>query len=296
MSNSSAAPVPPTLDQVCEKALRLPCAPSLLPRLGAALQSDESSAAEIERLICLDPSLAAATLRLANSAMFARGTVETVEAAVFRLGAKEIYRLAALVLVSRWETGGVAALRWEPGDFSRLALCTAISAEVLASTTERMDPQLAYTAGLVCDLGKLALAHGCGEFYPAVRAFRERMQCTWEQAERAVLGYHHADATRRLLVAWNFPKVFSTMSEFLTRPSEAPAEALPLLAHLHAAKYLATAMGPGVNEDSFLTAVHGAFLREWGFTPELLEVAMPVVLERAAARLGDKLTTGAVTI
>lgn len=292
MSTTSAAPVPPTLDQVCEKALRLPCAPALLPRLGAALQSDDSSAAEIERLISVDPSLAAATLRLANSAMFARGTVETVEAAVFRLGAKEIYRLAALVLVSRWETGGVSALRWEPGDFSRLALCTAISAEVLASTTERVDPQLAYTAGLVSDLGKLALAHGCAEFYPAVRAFRERMGCTWEQAERSVLGYHHADATRRLLIAWNFPKIFSTMSEFLTRPSEAPVEALPLLAHLHAAKYLATAMGPGVNEDNFLTAVHGDFLHEWGFTPELLEAAMPVVLERASARLGDKLTTG----
>lgn len=294
--SSSAAPVPPTLDQVCEKALRLPCSPSLLPRLGAALQSDESSAVEIERLICLDPSLAAATLRLANSAVFARGTVDTVEAAVFRLGAKEIYRLSALVLVSRWETGGVAALRWEPGDFSRLALCTAIAAEVLAGTTERIEPQLGYTAGLVCDLGKLALAHGCGDYYPAVRAFRERMGCTWEQAERAVLGYHHADATHRLLIAWNFPKIFSLMSEFLTRPSEAPAEVLPLLAHLHAAKYLATAMGPGVNEDSFLTAVHGPFLHEWGFTPELLEAAMPVVLERATSRLGDKLTTGVVTI
>lgn len=293
--NSSAAPVPPTLDQVCEKALRLPCAPSLLPRLGIALQSDNSSAAEIERLISLDPSLAAATLRLANSAAFARGTVETVEAAVFRLGAKEIYRLAALVLVSRWESpDAVKALRWEPGDFSRLALCTAIAGEVLAQSTERIDPQLTYTAGLVCDLGKLALAHSCGEFYPAVRAFRERMGCTWEQAERAVLGYHHADATRQLLHAWNFPKIFCAMAEFHTHPHEAPAEALPLLAHLHAAKYLATSMGPGVNEDSFLTTVHGAFLREWGFTTDLLEAAMPVVLERAAQRLGDRLTTGAV--
>lgn len=292
---SSTAPVPPTLEQVCEKALRLPCSPSLLPRLALALQSDDSSASEIERLISLDASLAAATLRLANSAAFARGTVETVEEAVFRLGAKEIYRLAALVLVSRWE-GGQQGLRWEPGDFSRHALITAIAAEVLASTTERLDPQVAYTGGLVCDLGKLALAHSCNEFYPAVRAFRDRMQCTWDQAERAVFGYHHADATSKLLAAWNFPKVFQTTAEFLTHPTEAPAEALPLLAHLHAAKYLATSLGPGVTEEGFLTAVHGGFLREWGFTPELLEAAMPVVHERALQRLGDKLTVGAVAI
>ncbi len=289
----SPDPIPPTLQQTCDKALRLPCAPSLLPRLGLALQSDSASASEIERLISLDPSLAAATLRLANSAAFARGTVETVEAAVFRLGAKEIYRLAALVLVSRWEIpAATAALRWEPGDFSRQSLCTAISGEVLAETTQRIDPQLVYTAGLVSDLGKLALAHSCGEFYPAIRAHRERTNGTWEQSERAILGYCHADATRELLRAWNFPPLFSLMAEFHTRPHEAPAEVLPLLAHLHAAKYLATSLGPGVNEDSFLTAVHGAFLREWGFSSELLEAAMPTVLERVSARMGETLTTG----
>jgi HD-like signal output (HDOD) protein len=142
---------PPTLDKVCEAALRLPCAPSLLPRLAVALQSDSSSAQEIERLISLDPSLAASTLRLANSAALSRRKVETVEEAVFRLGAKEIYRLAALALVSRWESQ-LGSLRWNPGDFSRHSLCTAIAAEVLAGTTERLEPQMAYTAGLVCDL------------------------------------------------------------------------------------------------------------------------------------------------
>lgn len=293
---STPAPQPPTIDQVCEKSLRLPCSPSLLPRLALALQSDESSAAEIERLISLDASLAAATLRLANSAAFSRSSIESLEEAVFRLGAKEIYRLAALVLVNRWETGSNASLRWEPGDFSRHALCTAIAAEVLAEATERIDPQAAYTAGLVCDLGKLALAHTCAEFYPAVRAFCEQTHCTWEQAERTVLGYHHGDVSVRLLTAWKFPEKFVLVAQHMMRPIEAPAVALPLLAHLHAAKYLATAMGPGVTEDGFLITLHGGFLREWGFTPEMLEEAMPVVLERAAQRLGEKLSHGPVSI
>lgn len=289
------ADVPPTLDELCERALRLPCAPAMLPRLAAALQSDDASAAQIEKLITLDPSLAAATLRLANSAYFGAGTVETVEAAVFRLGAKEIYRLAALVLVSRWGDGTPAMGR-EPGDFSRHALCTAIAAEVLAESTERIDPQVAYTAGLVTDLGKLALAHGCAEFYPAVRAYRERMQTTWEHAEHAVLGYHHSDATQRLLAAWNFPRVLVQAAEFLVRPHEAPGDAAPLLAHVHAARYLALSLGPGAAEDNFLADIHGAFLQEWGFTPELIEAAMPVVLERVSARLGDRLSTGPLAL
>jgi HD-like signal output (HDOD) protein len=287
---------PPPIEQVCEKALRLPCSPSLLPRLALALQSDESSASEIERLISLDASLAVATLRLANSAAFGRGGIDTLEGAVFRLGAKEIYRLAALVLVNRWETGSKTALRWEPGDFSRHALCTAIAAEVLSEMTGRVDPQTAYTAGLVTDLGKLALAHCCGEFYPAVRTWCAEQKSTWEQAETAVFGYNHADVSVRLLKAWKFPENFVSVGTYMLRPTEAPTPVLPLLSHLHAAKYLATAFGPGVTEEGFLVTLHGAFLREWGFTSELLERAMPVVLERASARLGEKLTQGAVSI
>ncbi len=289
-------PHPPSLEQVCDAALKLPCAPSLLPRLAQALQSDSSSAQQIERLITLDPSLAASTLRLANSAALGRGKVETVEEAVFRLGAREIYRLAALALVGRWETTLGAGLRWGPGDFSRHALCTAIAAEVLAGTTERLDPQVAYTAGLVCDLGKLTLAHNCRDFYPAVRTCLEQTQCSWEQGERTVLGYHHADAGARLLRAWSFPALFIKAVEHQFQPAQAPADALPLLAHLHAARYLATSMGPGMLEEGFQTAVHGAFLREWGFAAETLEAAMPIVLERAQARLGERLTEGALTI
>ena len=291
-----STPTPPPLAKICEAALKLPCAPSLLPRLSLALQSDSSSAQEIERLITLDPSLAAATLRLANSASLGRGGVDSVQEAVFRLGAKEIYRLAALALVGRWETSLGSDVRWSPGDFSRQALCTAIAAEVLCGTTERLDPQVGYTAGLVCDLGKLALAHSCAGFYPAIRTCVEQTHCNWEQAERTVLGYHHADVGARLLKAWSFPAMFVLAVEHQFNPSAAPADALPLLAHLHAAKYLANAMGPGALEEAFLSTMHGTFLCEWGFNSEMLEAAMPIVLEKATARLGEKLSVGLISV
>lgn len=293
--SSAPLPPPPTIEQVCDKARRLPCAPSLLPKLSAALQSDESSALEIERLISLDASLAGATLRLANSAAFARGKVDSLEEAVFRLGAKEIFRLAALVLVNRWESGSGLGPHWAPGDFSRHALITAIAAEVLAEASGRVSPRTAYTAGLINDLGKLALAHCCADYYPAIMENCRQTGGTWEDAERAVLGYHHGEVSVRLLHAWNFPPIFAQVADHLLRPAEAPAEVVPLLSHVLAAKYLAVAMGPGVSADGFLFAVPGSFLTEWGFSSEMLEQAMPVVLERASARLAEKLTHGAMT-
>ena len=287
---------PPSLDEVCADAVRLPCAPAMLPRLAEVLQKEESTAGDIQAIIELDSALAASTLRLANSAYFGGRAVDTLEQAVIRLGLKEVYRLAALALVNRWEAGHSLALRCEPGDFCRHALCTALAAEVLAEKTGQIEPQVAYTAGLISDLGKLALAQSCTSFYPAVRACCETTACTWEQAEKTVLGFNHAQVGGRLLRQWRFPEIFSQAAEFQFDPAAAPVAARPLLAHLHAGKYVATTMGPGVAEEGFLFTIHGAFLAEYGLTPGLVETAMPEVLERAARRLGKKLTHGAVNL
>jgi HD-like signal output (HDOD) protein len=289
---------PPAIEEVCTAALRLPCSPSLLPRLSQALQSESSSTGEISGIIQIDPTLASATLRLANSAFFggAGRSVDSLDQAILRLGAKEIYRLAALALVSRWPATNNSGCQWEPGDFCRHALCTAIASEVLAEITECVDPQIAYTAGLVHELGKLALAHACGSFFPLIRACQQQRLSTWEQAEKDVLGYEHAEVGARLLRAWRFPDVMVAAAEYQHRPAQAPAPALPLLAHLHAGRYVAASMGPGISEDGFLFQVNGHLLMEWNFTSALLEEAMLIAVERASQRLGENLSHGSIQI
>ncbi len=287
---------PPTIEEVCTAALKLPCSPSLLPRLSHALQSESSSTEEISKIIQIDPALAAATIRLANSAFFggAGRAVESVDQAILRLGAKEIYRLAALALVGRWPATNNTGTQSEPGDFSRHALCCAIASEVLAETTERVDPQLAYTAGLVHEMGKLAVTHACANFFPLIRASQQQRGYTWEQAEKEVLGYEHAEVGARLLRAWRFPDLIVAAAEFQHRPTQGPAPALPLLAHLHAGRYIAASMGPGISEEGFLFHLNGQLLEEWNFTSALLEEAMLTTTERAAKRLGESLTRGAI--
>lgn len=291
-----ASPRPPSLDDVCLAALRLPCSPALLPRLSEALQSESSSTGEISKIIQIDTALAASTLRLANSAYFGgtSNAVETVEQAILRLGAKEIYRLAALALLGRWPVSTQSGCNWEASDFCRHALCCAIATEVLAEITMQVDPQVAYTAGLTHELGKLALAHSCGDFFPLIRACRLQRQITWENAEKEVLGYEHAEVGARLLRAWHFSENLVATAEFQHRPNSAPAAALPLLVHLHAGRLVAASMGPGISEDGFLFHVNGHLLLEWNFTPAMLEEAMLVALERASLRLGEKLSHGQI--
>lgn len=282
---------PPSIDDVCSKALHLPCSPAILPRLAAALQSELTSAAHIERLISLDTSLATATLRLANSALYGPCPIDTLEGAILRLGAKELYRLAALVLIGRWGSGAADAGH-DPGVFSRRALRTAIAAEVLAESTGHVDPHLAYTSGLVNEVGRLAMALSCGAFMPIIRAHRELRRSTWEEAENAVLGFNNAEVSWRLLTAWKFPSILYESARLLAEPLDAVGEVAALVAHVHAARYLAAFIDQLRPDEELAPVLHVAFLAEWDLDAQRIMALVPKVEAKVAERWGDGLLEG----
>jgi HD-like signal output (HDOD) protein len=295
-----ASSAPPTLDEVCDQAGKLPCSPAVLPQLLAAIRREESTAEEIERIILLDSALAAATLRLANSAFVSAGEpIASVQQAIMMLGHREIYRIASLTAVSRWEERHHQSLPWEPGDYTRHSLCTALAAEVMAEqgvgfAGKEVDPAGSYTAGLVCDVGKLVLAFVCAAYYPAISQAAAAGPMTWEDAERKVLGYHHAEVGARLLKSWRFPELYTQAVAFQHAPEQAPAEVTPFVAQLHAARYVAVCLGPGVTQEGFLFKLRGGLLLEWGYTADVLDGVMVEVRERALKRLGDRLAFGLV--
>ncbi|MBK8477534.1 MAG: HDOD domain-containing protein [Opitutaceae bacterium] len=285
----------PKLEEVCEKAARLPCSPILLPRLSKALADEGTTAEDLEAIIVVDPALAAATLRLANSAFFRSGTeCETVSESIIRLGFREIYRLAVTTLGSRWFNHPVEGYGWEAGDFCRHSLCVAVAAEKIAEESGKVDKEVAYTAGLIQGIGKLAIAFACGEFFPAIRDHQRTANCSWWQAEQAVLGYHQSEVGARLLEIWKFPEALTEVVRHSDHPAAIPAAQRVLMAHLHAAKFVATNLGAGVAEDGFLMELDSELLMEQGFVPDLLIAIQPVVMEAVTKLLRDQVSHGAV--
>ena len=283
----------PTLTEVCAKALSLPCSPALLPRLVTLLEQPHADIEDLAKVIQLDPVLASATVRMANSVFFGGETVaDTVGQAVMRLGAKELSRLAALSLASRWMAIEVVGYRWEAGDFCRASLIKALAAEALAQRTGRVDPALAYTCGLVHELGKLAVAFSCAASFVAIRERCTADGCTWLEAETAVLGFNHAAVSARLLAEWRFPESCVVVAAHNPPTAAIPAEHRALAAHVHAADHLAAAFGAGQGEDAFLYTLDSALLTEQGIGAELLEATLPTVFERATRLLSTKLHTG----
>jgi putative nucleotidyltransferase with HDIG domain len=270
----------PTLAEVVKHAQGLPAAPSMLPKLMEQLADPDAAADQVEALIKQDAGLATSTLRLANSAFFASSTpCDSLSAAILRLGFREIYRLATTNIANRWLTRNVDGYGWEPGDLYRHSLTAAVGADLLAKQTGVITAEIAYTGGLLHDVGKLALAYTSSEHFDKVRQMQANETCSWREAENKVFGYDHTDVAGELLAAWGFPPSLIQVVRFYPQPRLADTEHRSLVAHVHAAKHLALCLGTGVGEEGFHSELDEALLREEAITPEMVESLLPAVLD-----------------
>ena len=188
-------------------ALRdLPPFPPVAARLMRLISQEEPSFKELADLIRADAAFSAQILRLANSPVFAfRHEILDIPHAIAVLG---LNRLTALVMTIAMKEFIFAA---KHNDAIRKCwrhnLACALSSELLAAAFW-VDKGLGYTAGLLHDVGMLALAASNPETYATlvncdgydIAAFRER--------ERELLGLDHCEAGRWLLEEWDLPKEF----------------------------------------------------------------------------------------
>lgn len=282
----------PTLDMVCEMARNLPCAPWLMPKLIEALDKEDGTVQDLEDVISKDPGMTSSILRLANSVVFASTRkCDSVGDALLRLGRREVYRIAASSIAGRWLVQEIDGYGWEPGDLCKHSLCVAVAADLVAQKTELVKAEAAYTAGLLHDVGKLALAYGCSEFFEQIRAYQEENECTWHLAEQALLGYDHLMIGENLLKGWSFPDEFVDVARYYPEPEKIEGSGRGLGVVIHAAKHLSLVLGYGVGEDGFRTELNEDLLEEHGLSSDVLEELIPSLFEKSEALIeaaGDK--------
>ena len=198
-------PAPPvsTEPSVFNRLSRLPALrPSTLKLLSISVES-ESAMSEFEHVFRSDPVLAADLLILANSPAFGvRATVHNIRHAIALLGMERIRSLAFAVAVKGYLRSG----RWaEALQVSwRHSIATAVVAEALGAAEETSIPLL-YTAGLMHDVGRLALFQISAEKYGQVLSAQFATNQEYLNQEKLLFGCAHDDAGAFLAAAWGFP-------------------------------------------------------------------------------------------
>src|SRR5207253_2312912 len=135
----------------------LPTIPAVLARVLGLVDREDSSTRDLVDLIEHDQALTGKMLRLANSAFFGQSRrVATIPRAVMLLGFSTVRNLALGVKV--WDT---IAHGIPPAHLEELwthAVMVAVASKVLGAKLCAGDPDEAFTAGLLHDVGRLVLA------------------------------------------------------------------------------------------------------------------------------------------
>lgn len=200
-----SVPVPPLHGEpsVFNRLSRLPALrPATLRLLSISIESD-TAISEFERVFNTDPVLTADLLIVANSPAFgARATVNNIRHAIALLGLERVRSLAfAVALKGYLHTG-----RWTSSlqTVWRHSIATAVIADTLGAAEEKPVPLL-YTAGLMHDVGRLALFQISSSKYGDVFSTEFTSVQEYLKLEEFLFGCSHDDAGAFLAASWGFP-------------------------------------------------------------------------------------------
>jgi len=181
----------------------LPTIPTVLAKILQLVDSESSSGRDLIAVIEHDQALTGKMLRLANSAFFGQSRkVATIPRAVVLLGFSTVRNLALGVKV--WDAlgNGIAKTRLE--ELWSHAVAVAAAGRSLATRLGGGDPDEAFTAGLLHDVGRLVLAMRFrDDYWRAVGGAHEGGDL--ETLEREVVGVDHAEVGAWILEAWSLP-------------------------------------------------------------------------------------------
>lgn len=202
MPNSSSSAVEKVIAEVKDLAVL----PQVVYRVIELTGHDQSSAQSISAAITVDPGFSAKVLKLANSAYYSLPKpVTSIRDAVLFLGVKEVRMMAMSVGVFDLFLGKTDEESLRRRAWWRRSIDTAACAKHLAERFRWVDPEEAYTAGLLHLIGKTLLDRYDSAKYTTVMQLVD-LGVPDLRAEATVFGCDHVETAETVAVKWGFPK------------------------------------------------------------------------------------------
>jgi HD-like signal output (HDOD) protein len=189
--------------------LRIPPFPQVALRVLQLANNENVQLHELSDLISSDPAFASEVLTIANSLLYApRFPASSIMQAIAVLGANNLHGLCLTVGVRGYL--GSALNQPAMKAIWRHNLACALIADQMASVGF-MNRDVAYTSGVMHDLGRLALAVIRPKEYSLLLGAHSGSSCSILKAERDLFGWDHCEAGRQLIKDWKLPMEFEAI-------------------------------------------------------------------------------------
>ena len=259
----------PVLPEVALKAMRVADDPDWdLKKLDVTIRRDQA--------------LAARFLRLANSAFFgARCSVTTLDRAINLVG---ITRVRSVLLASALEglheskkSNFKGKVLWEH------ALATGCVSQHLATKHRLCDPEEAFMAGLLHDIGRPVMDHVFkAQYAEVIEMVASGVAASFLSAEQRVFRFDHTDVGFVVVTAWDFPPAIAEAIRFHHDPAMAKVHP-PLCATISLANNMCAKaeLGPDAQPDLDLTTLPSAEILQLETQVDGLMEQVPGIVEKA---------------
>ncbi|MCS6267776.1 MAG: HDOD domain-containing protein [Vampirovibrio sp.] len=258
-----------TLEQITADIDQMPSVPDVIMRLSRMLEDPNITAEELGQVIQLDTKLTAQLLKISNSAYYGLNrNIMSMKEAVAILGIKALKSLVYAILSNKMLMADLQGYGQLDGALWLNALAGATYAKHLAKYYSYPEPDTAFTASILRDLGKIVLNNHVQGGFEAIEARALEKRIGFQQAEEEVLGYSHMQLGEHIAIKWKFPELLINTIRYHHTPSVAPKD-MPkndqlLLAIVHLADGLSMMMGAGVGSDGLMYPMDISYLNSCG--------------------------------
>lgn len=183
----------------------LPSLPTIVYELSQVINDPMSSTSDVEKIMASDVGLTTKVLKLVNSAYYAiPGGVSSLSRAIGYIGFDTVNQLVlSASILSALKTKG--PVRFDFNEFWKHSIAVGIASETIAKHLQHPLPADLFTAGLVHDMGKVALYTLDPDAMLEVVTYAEKTQSSYIDAEDAIGIPQHTVIGQSLAVKWNLP-------------------------------------------------------------------------------------------
>ncbi|MCW9023830.1 MAG: HDOD domain-containing protein [Gammaproteobacteria bacterium] len=255
-----------TRESLSKEIQQLPSLSVIVTHLLTQLQRDDVAMAELMEEASHDQALAARILHIANSPFYGLSAhIGSLKDAGTMLGIHTLYNIVtAAGIIGHFPPA--EDQNFDRHSFWQHVIGTGICARVLAHHAG-MDQELAFTAGLLHDIGKVVMAVYFEEDFARVLAYRDEHDCLIREAEQAVLGFDHTLVGAQVAQSWKLPK---PVVDAIKSHHSLPATSLPLAELIHLSDILCRGLNIGHGGDDLIPFLKSSVLARLGLNWDII--------------------------
>lgn len=255
----------------------LPTLPGIVAKLSKMAENPDTTTAQMGQLIGKDYVLAAKLLKLVNSAFYGfPQRISSLSSAIILLGFNVIKSL--IISASIFEI-----MEDQDIELWQHSLGCAVVCNVVARKLGVNDPEEVSTAGLIHDIGKVAIKMELPQQYAEINAIVAERQIARRVAELEVLDVDHAEVGAWLAKKWNLPVKLVEPVAYHHEPDRASRPVKLAAAIVHFGDAMIRGLGYGHGADIWVPTLNP---QAW----ELLKLTPPIfdeILEEVEEKLWD---------